>query len=290
MLAACLVAATAVPSLPSSFVNETTEGNPDRVVYVIASEERFWDGRVQQLRDVLGYTFIRAEPVFTKSSDCPLAPEADTTLRGIFIAHRNVWAAIALSNSHQRMMVLESDFSFGNRSVEELQNKVNAAFEREEDFTSVGWCNMCETTEAPCWSCATAYIMHPHLARILIKNDFCMAADTILVGVCPDEDGSTKSGWAPSFRATLGLDEPVRCSWLDEPPMFADLGDATGDFHLEFRGLFQQNTTFASSHNGATDGDSEQEEPQINHRRMLDMPALRPTRKPTAPLIPNTLA
>jgi hypothetical protein len=218
------------------------------VAYVIASSSRFSDGRVLRLENALGYRFVRVDPVFSNVTDCSwneTNTASDQSVVGIFLAHRNAWASIALNPFAQRALVLESDFAVGNRTDEELTEKLNAAWAREqEDITSVGWCDACPNNTSPCWSCATAYIMHPRLADRLISTDFCMPAESALVGVCPDHDGSDKGLWAADFREHVGLVGPANCSFLHEPSMFSDQES------LSWRGIFQQDREHTNSTEG----------------------------------------
>ena len=188
-----------------------------------------------------GHTILRAEPVTTDEEVCDGDNEGDTSIRGIFLAHRNVWSAIALSaDPSARSLVLESDFSVGNATDDEIKRHLDAAWTRDdEDMTNVGWCDLCSQTEpskSPCYGCATGYIMHPRFATAMVTTDFCMAADTALIGAC---SLSTKLDWAADLQRKLG--RAMNCSFQDVP--------SQGDNW--FRGVFQQDLEhFAGSHNG----------------------------------------
>ena len=244
LYSAVLLFCTAAPLQPDCGSGDPP---PRRTAYVIASEDRFNDGRVDKLRRALQYTFIRVDPFSTTNQECSLSPnEEDGRVRGIFFAHRNVWSAIALSaDPSARSLVLESDFSVGNSTDAELRERMDAAFARaDEDMTSVGWCDLCapggerqaNAPGVPCYGCATGYIMHPSYARALVGADFCMAADTALVGACSQQDAD----WAISLQQLLG--RPMSCSFEHVP------GYTQGSW---FRGTFQQDLKhYAGSHNG----------------------------------------
>jgi len=264
-LAALLRLAAAVPSAgtfeqsiapQTSTVRRDTECRKaaphDCKIYVISSTDRYNDGRVQRVGEVLGCRTIRAPPIYTNKQECDHSPNTgDGRVRSIFNAHRNVWAAISLSGHAERSMVLESDFWVGNQTDDEIEEKVCSAWARSEDFTSVGWCDVCpgKPGKSPCFSCATAYIMNPRMATTLATTDFCMAADTALIGACPHQDlSSAKQVWVENFHAELG--HPFTCTFVDEK--------AHDPRHPMFHGVFQQDVErFAGVHNGNANGQRE---------------------------------
>lgn len=228
----------------------------NHVAYVIASPERFNDGRVHALRDMLQYTFVRADPVWSNNTGCGTAAtneedrKAYGHVRGTFLAHRNTWSAIALSATLSRALVIESDFVVGNRTALWLRERMDAAWDRsDEDYTSVGWCDMCPTSPlSPCYSCATAYLMHPRYAAMLTRADVCVADDAMMIGGCAINGGQhgVPEEWIIDLQRQVGIDanHTVHCSFLYEDPI--SMGD-----NAKFRGVFQQDVEhFAGSHWG----------------------------------------
>jgi hypothetical protein len=287
-----------------------------RMVYVIATPKRFHDGRVRRLQQSLGdnYTIVRADPFFTVTKNCHTHPEKHpvegedgdaSKERGIFMAHKNVWIAVALSPPSERALVLESDFSVGDLSDDQLRSKLDAAWRREEDYTNVGWCDMCydDGARSPCWSCATGYIIGGQLARLLSSKDFCMASDTALLGACQFQDaggvdmdtleegqpavGSNMSErwfnvWAKDLRGVLEMDEPAKCSFLYEPPRCALEPTPPGKGRRcvvgydIFYGIFQQDIKLAGVHHGG--GGEPETQAQAQTQELISDPlALRNT-------------
>jgi hypothetical protein len=253
------------------------------MVYIISSEEDFKDGRAERLAN-LGFTVVRANPVSTNQSRCslPRFEETPEKTRGIFLAHRAVWNAIAgwdrvSGGTGVGALVLETDFWVGNATDEELKTKLDEAWWRDEDFTNVGWCDLCyfhgregEQTFEQCredsgarYGCATAYIIRPDFAAALGRTDWCFAADTMFQFLCHEPYGN---GWsldpgvafsdAPDalhdrdsyinmtlrmkLRSQLRMGRLPRCTYLHEPPQ------VNGTI---FRGIFQQNTDrYGGSH------------------------------------------
>jgi hypothetical protein len=128
--------------------------------YVIASVERFADGRVDRLRAAVPWlNFTRVDPTFTKNITCANnetvrgddTPELHAKALGILLSHRKAWSAIAQSG---RGLVLESDFSVGDTTVDELRAKIESAWARsDEAVTNVGWYSSVwgSVTRAPTW-------------------------------------------------------------------------------------------------------------------------------------------
>jgi len=216
-----------------------------RTAYVIASEERFNDGRVQELREWLGddVNFIRASPMI--ASD-------DKRTRGIAVAHKNVWAAISLREDQQRALVFESDFEWRGAGMtkEWLRGAMEDVWARtDEDVTNIGWCDVCHgTKDHPCVSCATAYAIHPRLATAMVADDRgyggptpFMAADTALVGVCDNHHSYEDTlGWVGDLQHRVGMQ--ANCSYIPYPNRTAP---------SFFRSIFVQAVDrFGGAHNG----------------------------------------
>ena len=171
-----------------------------------------------------------------------------------------------------RALVIESDFTMGNRSDSELQKAMDAAWARaDEEYTSVGWCdlrqssepmadgacgegNVCDAaTVAERAGCLTAYIMHASLANTLVSSHVCLAADALLAGVCIDHP--TPGDWVTLVRSRLGMTSAATCSWMFQPAL------TPGTW---FRGVFQQDFAhYIGSHQGTKKGQAEEKpEPQ----------------------------
>jgi hypothetical protein len=204
------------------------------------------------MRTALGFEVIRVEPTWThpvQNDTCG----ADAYLRGMYEAHHEVWtrvADLASSTARQRVLVLESDFSVATATDEQLRQSVDAAWQtaevREEKLTSVGWCDNCissmNSTEDPqrdhraCYGCTTGYLLHSSLAAMLLRNQACMAVETLFKGACFHANCRDCNGTdVQTLQSTLGLPAPVLCSWLFSPPV-APIGSLGGIY----RGLFQR--------------------------------------------------
>ena len=258
----------AVPSVPKPLAKADPTPAPI-TTYVIAPQEGFWeDHRVTRLRK-LGLEVVRADPVIA-SLPCETAQD-DPAMRGILLAHRNVWAAVALTG--KRSLVLEADWSVPDGLLDaQLGPALHAAHAKDEDYTSVGWCDLCEDGQpedchSSPWSyyvagCAHAYFVSPGAARALARTDFCIASDAALLGSCGNIPGPRKlprPQWAHEHANLIGRN--LSCSWLEAPSYRPPLGNATqnqagGVTRLNqgtgstFRGLFMQNISMSPSHNG----------------------------------------
>lgn len=227
-----------VDAADQSTDESTSCGPQSRVAYVIASERRFNDGRVQQLRDI-GIHAVRVDPFITEKPCHADSPGTEKN-RGIFLAHRNAWAAIALMSKGQRSLVLESDFSVGNMTNEELSLRLDAVWSKKyEDISFVGWCDVCAGEDnSPCPSCATGYVMGQAVARSLVHADIgCSPVDSFLFGAC-----WPCCGWISDVHEMLG--GMKNCSWEQDAARYESGG------HL-FRGIFQQDVEdYTGTHNG----------------------------------------
>lgn len=251
-----------------------------RRVYVLGSEDRFLDGRVDRLLANGLTEAFRIDPVFTNKTTCENGEEVFgdknlTTAKaalGILLAHRNAWSAIA--NQSERALVLESDFSVGEMEDDELRAQLDSAWARQDEvLTNVGWCDVCPTMPATgqeaaqqgCAWCATGYLLAPSLARILVEHagrDVCMATDLIFSKICMDGTPANRTSSANplidplsipppppppppvfEFQLQLGLRGPVNCSFDDLPPRDG------GFSYPRFHGIFQQDLIrYAGSH------------------------------------------
>jgi hypothetical protein len=144
-----------------------------------------------------------------------------------------VWATIALlgwvPGGVQRSLVLESDFTVGNRSDDELRSWLDDAWAKNEDYTNVGWCDLCQgSTDPSCnglamYGCATAYLMSSSFASALSRVDVCMAADTFLLGSCWPLPGATsRPEWTQNITRDLG--RAMTCSWQPQPAVDEQYG------------------------------------------------------------------
>jgi len=227
LLTRLLSVAAAPRPLTSTLVDVAWgSGEPRRTAYVIAEPSMFSDGRIIQLQRALGaFNFVRVNPVQTDQPGCGDAssyssPNED---RARLLSHRNAWAAIALSG--ERSLVIEGDFTVGALTNEQLLVKMATVFAMaDDDLTHIGWCDECpaDTTRAPCWGCSTGYVLHPRLARSLVRAEFCMSPGHALVGACPSQDaayGPTQD-WARAYQAqVLGLGVNTTCNFLYETPL-----------------------------------------------------------------------
>merc|ERR1719247_3741606 len=84
---------------------------------------------------------VAVEPVLTEST----CVDNDKGATGIALAHQSVWRRVATFG--RRSLVLEADFSIGNQTEEEVTSRVRQAFERKEDYTSLGYCGASDCAE-----------------------------------------------------------------------------------------------------------------------------------------------
>ena len=259
-----------VPKLvfPAPTPTPTPEAEPI-TTYVIAPQDGFWeDQRVARLRK-LGLEVVRADPVSSRTP-CEVAPE-DKGRRGILLAHRNVWAAVALTG--KRSLVLEADWMVHVGVTDaQLVPALLSAHAREEDYTSVGWCDLCDEGlpeqchDSP-WSyyvagCTHAYFVSPGAARALARTDFCIASDAAMLGSCGNlghdaPHAPHRPQWAHDQATLIGRN--LSCSWLEEPSYRPTATNATlskaSVLHQPplpiFRGLFAQNISVSQMHFGS---------------------------------------
>ena len=237
--------------------------------YVIAPQDGFWeDHRVARLRK-LGLEVVRADPV-DSSTPCEVAPN-DKGMRGILLAHRNVWAAVALTG--KRSLVLEADWMVHDGVTDaQLVPALRSAHAREEDYTSVGWCDLCDEGlpeqchDSP-WSyyvagCTHAYFVSPGAARALARSDFCIASDAAMLGSCANlgrdaPHAPHRPQWAHDQATLIGRN--LSCSWLEAPSYRPTATNATLSRANvlrqaalpTFRGLFAQNMSASQTHLGS---------------------------------------
>ena len=259
-----------VPKLvfPAPTPTPTSEAEPI-TTYVIAPQDGFWeDQRVARLRK-LGLEVVRADPV-SSTTPCEVAPN-DNGMRGILLAHRNVWAAVALTG--KRSLVLEADWMVHDGVTDaQLVPALRSAHARDEDYTSVGWCDLCDEGlpeqchDSP-WSyyvagCTHAYFVSPGAARALARTDFCIASDAAMLGSCGNlgrdaPHAPHRPQWAHDQATLIGRN--LSCSWLEEPSYRPTATNATlsktSVLHQAplptFRGLFAQNISASQTHFGA---------------------------------------
>jgi hypothetical protein len=256
------------PIFPAPTPAPTAEAEPI-TTYVIAPQDGFWeDQRVARLRK-LGLEVVRADPV-SSVTPCEVAPN-DNGMRGILLAHRNVWSAVALTG--KRSLVLEADWMV-NKGVTDAQlvPALRSAHERDEDYTSVGWCDLCDEGlpeqchDSP-WSyyvagCTHAYFVSPGAARALARTDFCIASDAAMLGSCGNlgrdaPHAPHRPQWAHDQATLIGRN--LSCSWLEEPSYRPTATNATlskaSVLHQAplptFRGLFAQNISASQTHFGS---------------------------------------
>ena len=253
---------------PAPTPTPTLEAGPI-TTYVIAPQDGFWeDQRVARLRK-LGLEVVRADPV-SSNTPCEVAPE-DKGMRGILLAHRNVWAAVALTG--KRSLVLEADWMVQDGVPDaQLVPALLSAHAMEEDYTSVGWCDLCdEGLPEQChdtpWSyyvagCTHAYFVSPGAARALARTDFCIASDAAMLGSCSNlgrdaPHAMPRPQWAHDQATLIGRN--LSCSWLEAPSYRpattnSTLGKASVLHQTPlptFRGLFAQNISSSQTHFGS---------------------------------------
>jgi len=241
-----------------------TEAPTQRTAYMIASEERFADGRVDRLRSQLDLAVVRIAPVYTRNSTCDNGKLLEPRAMGILAAHRAAWSAVA--NGSGRALVLESDFSVGNVTNDTLRAKMDAAWlKTDEEFTSVGWCDMCDapTPSAAdamregCAACLTGYVIDRDFAARLVEHNPCMAADIIFAAACRDP-ATEPSGWVRDLQHDIGLEGPANCSFDEAESFHGPVLEGVPVAPPRFRGMFQQDTDrFAGSHQGVPCGQNE---------------------------------
>jgi hypothetical protein len=151
--------------------------------------------------------------------------------------------------------------------------KLDAAWrqadDNDEDYTSVGWCDLCsyynihDDAYKDCrrnkytrYGCATAYLIRPSFAAALGRTDFCMAADVIFQVSCSFD--AEKWQWITEYDLlqerlepnlplnASGLPRHPNCAWIEEPPI--KRGSA-------YRGLFQQDVVKYGGSHSATAAD-----------------------------------
>ena len=195
---------------------------------VIASDDEYEDSKWRL--DAIGIDDVeRIAPVYTQDR-CVHGTTGET---GCFRAHRNAWRRCSEQESADRCLVLERDWTYGNKDPDHVKKELSS-LPVDGDYYLVGWCHD--------FHCTHAYVISKDYANKLSSVNECdlnMSVDEYMNGRCNEN----KSKCAHAY---------------DYPTMSGCYG----------RGLIQQNRTTMT---GMHDADNEMIETRIYDHNSLSL-------------------